>query len=207
MARTPRRSFPKVHSLYLSREQDARLRRFAQKSGESASEIMRAALDLYLERTPRRRRRSDDEPTHSETRHAIAESARARKFVRGPRNAPVWPNYQVADRTPVWSAPTGWRMRDDASAGPHPLAHDANGHPFDPPANAVAWLVMHQQHPRGQPAPITWHGSDQVVLIALDSTEAQLTRLIGRRLGWLILHPVDAEGRLLRARQGIVAYD
>jgi len=42
---------------------------------------------------------------------------------------------------------------------------------------------------------------------ALDTTKPQLIRLLGRRLGWLVLQPIDSEGRLLRAKQGFVAFN
>jgi hypothetical protein len=152
---------------------------------------------------PHRSRSSDDDPTIAETKHAIADSARGRKFSRPPRNASVLPNQQVADRTPIWSAPPNWPM-DDESKSPCPLAQDHDGRPFEPPPNAVAWLVLHQRLPRSRPTAITWRDSTQYVLIALDTTRTQLLRLMGRRLGWLILQPIDSEGRLLKARQAVV---
>lgn len=204
MPRARRYSFPAVHSLYLSHAQDTRLRRFATKTNRSVSEIMRAALNEYLAgATSHRRREPNDEPSPADTRHAIAESARARKFARPPRNAGVWPNQQVADRTQIWTAPPAWPAED--AAQPYPLAYDHQGHPFEPPPNAVAWLALHQAHATAQPVPLTWRGSSQHVLIALETSRVQLIRLLGRRPGWWILHPVDNEGRLLKTKQGVVA--
>src|SRR5262249_39190358 len=98
--RTPRISFPSVHSLYLSEEQDARLRRFAERRGRTASELMRRALDEYLARTTPKPEPTG--PTRAETREAIAAAARARRASRGPGYAPPWRGQRVEDGTPVW---------------------------------------------------------------------------------------------------------
>ena len=198
MPRTPRLSFPNVHSLYLSDEQDGQLRRYARRSRLTVSDVMRAALDEYLRREPRP---AHEGPTESETRHAIAESARARRDARGPGRAPVLPRQQLADRTPIWQPPT--RAHDDDTAE-HPLARDDEGRRFQLPSNAVAWLVLEQRRAQDAPTPLAWRRNHQMLVIALETTQRQLVHLIGRRPGSIVLHPVDDQGRLLRARQAVL---
>lgn len=198
MPRAQRHSFPNVHSLYLSDDQDAQLRRFARRSRMTASEVMRLALEEYLRKKPVP---AMGEPAESDTRRAIAESARTRREARGPGRAPVLPNQQIADRTPIWQPPP--RSYDDDPAD-HPLARDDEGQHFQLPSNAVAWLVLEQHRAQDAPTPLAWRGSQQMLLIALETTKRQLVHLIGRRPGWTVLHPIDGQGRLLRARPGVL---
>lgn len=208
MPRAERHSFPMVHSLYLSREQDARLRRLARKSGKTVSETLRAALDAFFEAQGLAPGPADverPEPTRAQTRAKIADAARARKRERGPRNAPVWPGQRVAGGTAIWQPPPHFAPPGDD--GELELARDRDGLPFEPPPNAVAWLVLYQRRAQDQAQPYAWNDNGQRLLIRLDTSIAQFSRLVGRRMGWFTLQLVDRQGRLLRAKQGVFAFD
>lgn len=130
MPRAERHSFPIVHSLYLSREQDARLRRLARRSGKTLSETLRSALEAFFAAQGVAGGNTDaerPEPTRSQTREKIAEAARKRKRERGPRNAPVWPGQHVAGGTVIWQPPPHFAAPGDD--GELELARDRDGLP------------------------------------------------------------------------------
>ena len=207
MPRAARRSFPCVHSLYLSSEQDEQLRRFTREIDSTSSEVMRVALAEYFERREvgRAEAKPREEPTLAQTRGAIAQAARSRKEARGPRNAPVWPGQQVAEGTPFWEPPASWREADDEGA--ESLARDEDGVEFEAPPNAVAWLVLYKRRAQDPARPYVWSDDERELLVLIDTSVAAFSRLVGRRTGWFVLQPVDEYGRLLRAKQAVFSFD
>jgi hypothetical protein len=207
MPRAARRSLPCVHSLYLSHEQDEQLRRFSRKTGSTASEVMRVALAEYFERQKvgRAEAKPRQEPTVAQTRGTIAQAARSRKEARGPRNAPVWPGQQVTVGTPFWEPPASWHEADDEDA--ESLARDEDGVEFEPPPNAVAWLVLYKRREQDPARPYVWSDDERELLVVIDTSVSAFCRLVGRRSGWFVLQPIDEYGRLLRTRQAVFAFD
>jgi hypothetical protein len=204
MPRTPRTRFPCVHSLYLSAAQDAELRRFVDKSGHTASEVMREALGRYLrDQDPAELRDDAREPTRGETRRTILERAAERRHARGPGVAPPLrgPGYELTTPLVLWQPPPlGWVEPEGSpyDRNPVPLAIDDQGEPFDPPANAYGWRVVHQVWRKGPLQPLRTPAGYEMVL-PLATTHAQfLDAAIHHRPGAYHLFLVDDKSRVLR---------
>jgi hypothetical protein len=198
MPRTPRHSFPFVHSLYLSAEQDRDLRKYAKRAERTVSDVMREALDAYLAQERVRKHYSDDVPVEV-TRFAIAESVRRRKLGRGPKRAQVLPHQIISADAIVWQPPPG--LRAPASdrhyrARDNPMAVDRDGNPIEPPANAIAWRVLVRRHPDGRVAEYLHRGQPLVVDLTIKHHE--FAHAVHHQDAAFYLQPIDEFGRVLR---------
>lgn len=197
MPRTPRRSFPLVHSLYLSAEQDRELRKYAERADRSVSDVMREALDAYLAQEPVRRD-ADHVPVEV-TRLAIAESAHLRKLGRRPKRAQALPHQVILADAIVWQPPPG--LRAPASelqfrARDYPMAVDRDGNPVEPPANAVAWRVLIRRHEEGPIVEYLHRGRPLVVDLTIKHHE--FAHGVHHQHAAFYLQPIDEWGRVLR---------
>lgn len=198
MPRTPRHSFPFVHSLYLSAKQDRELRKYAKRADRTVSDVMREALDAYLAQEPILARDSDDVPVEV-TRLAITESARLRKVGRGPKRAQALPHQIISADAIVWQPPPG--LRAPASerqyrARDYPMAVDREGNPVDPPENAVAWRVLVRRHQDGRVLEYLHRGRPLVVDLTIKHHE--FAHAVHRQDAAFYLQPIDEFGRVLR---------
>jgi hypothetical protein len=197
MPRALRRSFPCVHSLYLSVEQDEELRDFADRAETTVSEVMREALAEFLARNAKRPSRSGHEPSE-EARLAIAESARLRKQARGPARAPALPGMVLSGDLAIWQPPPGLQPSRKVRYAKRefPMANDCNGNPVEPPANAVAWRVLVRRHEGGSLSEYRRRGAPLVLDLRVKHHE--FVYAVSNQAAAFYLEPIDEHGRVLR---------
>jgi len=187
-----------VHSLYLSREQDAELREQAELEEVTASELMRAALSDYLARA-RKARMSEDDEVPPDARNAIAESARARRLARIRQRAPVLPGMTISSSATLWQPPPG--LLAPKQKGPYarrefPMSVDLDGNPVEPPANAVGWRVLIKHYPGGPRSEYRKYG--RPLLLDLRCKHHEFAYAVGYQSAAFYLQPIDENGRVLR---------
>lgn len=208
MPRTPRASFPCVHSLYLAKDQDKQVRRLAERWERTVSELMREALADYLAKNERTRRKlgaEEREPSRGETRSAILQRADERREQRGVPSAPTMRGPGMTLTTPLvyWQASFRMSPRDEERT-PYddnvvPLAVDDEGEPFEPPANAAGWRVLVQRWQRGEAEPC-YTPEGYALVLPLGATHAELCQAVWRQTGRYHLQLIDEHGRVLRCR-------
>jgi hypothetical protein len=218
MARAGRRSFPRVLTVYLTEAQDGALRAYAERHAIDLCTAFRRAVDQLVAESPSPAvatppappaapaRSSSKVGTPADARAALQASARQRQLTRAHAGWAPPPSQRLASGGPA----SCWRPPDcgppDLASERPPLAWTWDGEPFEPPRNAVAWLVLELRYADrdGPTRPVMVDG--QVLCLELWAPFVWLVRANRERAGVFRLILLDAKGRVLRAPNAFRVY-
>lgn len=213
MARAGRRSFPKVLTVYLTDAQDEALRAYAEREAIDLCAAVRRAVDRMVAAPASATPAAGARPSATagadpaaDPRAALRAAVRQRQLTRAHAGwAPPMPERLTTGAPSCWR-PHGSAPPDINVGGRPPLAWTWEGEPFDPPRNAVAWLVLELRSARrdGPTRPVMV--DDQPLCLDLWASFAWLVLANRERAGAFRLVLLDAEGRVLRAPNAFRVY-